>query len=324
MKDKFINSSKQEKATVHITMCVLSVSLLVLLLIYHMIIIGVFLLASIVLESLFIYWSKDRYKLNELNKPLPKVNSNVNDVNALISDKDLVLNDKNVGKYINYRRIESFEILDDLILVGEEEYILNNKYSENLCFCENIDIVNLLDIVSFKHEESNEFDKDTIGAYVGENKIGLLFKGSCRNMLIDSVKYNKYYVKSFVYYKSVKLNRIGIKIGYYSKVVENETYVSSLLKTDKKDMLTNKKRYEEFSELSVSDKVILEKYIDNDRILVLSQRGYELGELPVGLSNTIINNVELLKKVYAKVESIDIDSKDFCIKIYIQNNKKVI
>ena len=35
MKDKFINSSKQEKATVHITMCVLSVSLLVLLLIYH-------------------------------------------------------------------------------------------------------------------------------------------------------------------------------------------------------------------------------------------------------------------------------------------------
>lgn len=321
MKDKFINSNKSEKLTVHVTMIILIITLLILYFIYDMIFLIALFVGSLCLECLFIVWSIGVKKSISKNKS--KLNKDSDEEIRYITKKDLVLNAKNVGKYINYRRIESFEVLDDLILIDDKEYILNNKYSENLCFCENIDRINLLDVVSFKHEEDNKYDKDTIGAYVGDNKIGLLFKGSCRNMLIDSVKYNKYKVKSFVYYKSTKLNRIGIKIGYYSLVNDNETIITSLLKIDKKDKLTDKKRSEEILSLQVNDKVILEKHIDNDRILVLSQSGNELGEINESVSNNIINNVELLRTVYAKVISIDVANKNVTIKVYIQNNKKV-
>lgn len=316
MKDKFINASNKEKIIVHIVMSLLCICLTVLIVIKFDLTVAMLLGISLVIELLFIYLHLFKcVRFIKKEKHNNKIVNVVSEEEPLITKKDLIFNVNNKGKYINFRRIEAFATLDELITVDGKEYILNNKYSENLCFVENIDCVNLLDNVLFKHDPDNAFDKDTIVAYVGTNKIGLLFKGSCRDMLCESVKYNKYLVKSFVYYKSVKQNRIGIKIGYYSLVNDSNVIITSLIKTNKIDRLTDEKRSKSIFELENNEKVILEHHYGNDRIMVYSQSGFELGELDDKASKNILEKCESLQGVYA---SISKNSSNILVKVYIK------
>lgn len=144
--------------------------------------------------------------------------------NSLIKEKKyeypefLKLLDKAKFKiYKNKYDNEDYQ-LKDYIYKNGRKYQRTYGYKQGLCFCDNFDKFELGDSISFKQDKYNKYDSETIVAYVNNNKIGLMFKGTCRDILNRAIQINNFEVDAFVIYKNQQEKKISFLIGFYSEI----------------------------------------------------------------------------------------------------------
>ena len=196
--------------------------------------------------------------------------------------------------------------------------MLKYSYKQNLCFCENFDSFQLRNAVSFKLEPDNQYDPNTVAVYVDNKKIGLMYKGDAREIVISCLKRNKYQIEAYVNYRDEENQKSGIVIGFYSKLSDRESFETSIIKTSKRDELTDEKRYERLELMSEGDVVELEESYDVDGLLVIDEGGYELGEISESAAEKVENfgGVDNIVARISEINDEDYDKLKFKIRIY--------
>lgn len=253
-------------------------------------------LASGILEVIFIILEiKIRKELknsetkkdihNEEVKNEQKINSEIKVQNETVK----IISEKNYNAFTYYNDIW---------------FALKYKYKENLCFIQNLDKFKLEDTnVTFHLEEDNEYDKETIAVYVGDYKIGLLYKGNCRDIILKCIKNSKYEVSGFVYKKDDANNTVGVMIAFYEKLELRESFVTNIIKTSKKDMYDNK-RQDNVDCLSEGDDVYFSEDYECEGLLVSDKYSNELGEINSSATDKINEDTDDLNKIIGIVEEL--------------------
>ena len=184
------------------------------------------------------------------------------------------------------------------------EYALKYVYRENLCFVENIEKLKLDDNnITFHLEPDNEYDPNTVAVYVADTRIGLMYKGNCRDIIIKCIKNKKYEVSGFICKLDSAKNQIAIKVGFFIPLEQRESFTTSIIKTSKKDMYDNK-RQDNVDCLCEGDMVYFSEDYESDGLLVTDECGNELGEISVSASEKISNDTDDLDKIIGVVEDI--------------------
>jgi len=224
--------------------------------------------------------------------------------------------DKNETPKKEQIRIDTY--YSDFIDVGEEEYILKYSYKQELCFNENFDSFQLRSPVTFKLEPDNQYDPDTVAVYVEDKKIGLMYKGDAREIVISCLKRNKFHIDAFVNYRDVENQKSGISIGFYTTAANKESFVTSIIKTSKKDEATEEKRYDRLELMSEGDSVELEESYDTDCIIVTDGGGYELGEISESAAKKVeqFGGVRYVVAKICEINDEDYEKLKFKIRIY--------
>ena len=200
-----------------------------------------------------------------------------------------IISEKNYNNFTNYNDIW---------------YALKYRYKENLCFIQNLDKFKLEDTnVTFHLEEDNEYDKETIAVYVGDYKIGLLYKGNCRDIIVKCIRNRKYEVSGFIYKKDDANNSVSVMIAFYEKLDLRESFVTSIIKTSKKDIYDNK-RQDNVDCLSEGEGVYFSEDYDCEGLLVSDKYGNELGEISSSASEKINDDTDDIDKIIGIVEEI--------------------
>ena len=134
---------------------------------------------------------------------------------------DLINNEKNV-QAVNAVE-EVVETIADISLpefvdCDDSNDVLRLKYSykENLCFCDNFSSFDLKDMsVEFRLESENKYDPNTVAVYSKGQKIGLMFKGNARDIVISCLQNNRFEILAFVCQKDEVNKKISILLGFY-------------------------------------------------------------------------------------------------------------
>ncbi len=204
------------------------------------------------------------------------------------------------------------------------KYVLKYVYRENLCFVENIDKIKLEDNnITYHLESDNEYDPNTIAVYVGDIRIGLMFKGSCRDIIVRCIKNKRFEVSGFVCKLDIEKNQIAIKVGFFTPLENRKSFTTSIIKTSKKDVFENK-RQDNVDCLSEGDIVYFSEDFDSAGLLVTDQYGNELGEISESAREKISGDTIYFEKIIGIVEEIsytDSGKSKAKIRIYLTEEK---
>lgn len=319
MKSKFQQLSIQKQILIHFLMFVLLLIVIPCLVTY--IKPGLFFtlwILCFIFEIVLLVWTIKSKKEKRNERINDKKNEQIKtEIEENIQEKEssTIKNDSLDNSSIKESTIQLPEINNS----NGRDYKLKYIYNENLCFCENIESVEILSRVGFKQEIDNQYDPETVSVVFNDKKIGLLYKGDCRDILNKCFRNKNDTVVAFVNKIDLNKNQIRIIIGFYEEVNQNNVVISSLLKTHVVDTSTEEPRQEKVEFLEENDNVYFEENLESNNILVKSECGDELGELSELVSQKILNKKEDLEKVYGKVFETDYkdDKKIVKIKIYL-------
>jgi len=238
-----------------------------------------------------------------INKQIEKTEEILNN-----NEKEYSSEIKNQNLYEKEDKIiETSYELPNLILDNDLKLKIKYRYKEKLCFCENLDSIKVLSRIGFKQEVENVYDKETIVAFFDDKKIGLLYKGNCRDILNKSLGTQKDDFLAFVKRIDLENNFAELIIGFYEPINFNNVIEAKLLKTNKIDYYTDEKRQEQVELLSENDIVTLKEDIENECLIVESDIGNELGELSASVSKKILDRSNYICNVYAYVSKLEYD-----------------
>ncbi|MBE6360190.1 MAG: hypothetical protein E7059_01925 [Treponema bryantii] len=238
-----------------------------------------------------------------INKQIEKTEEILNN-----NEKEYSSEIKNQNLYEKEDKIiETSYELPNLILDNDLKLKIKYRYREKLCFCENLDSIKVLSRIGFKQEVENVYDKETIVAFFDDKKIGLLYKGNCRDILNKSLGTQKDDFLAFVKRIDLENNFAELIIGFYEPINFNNVIEAKLLKTNKIDYYTDEKRQEQVELLSENDIVTLKEDIENECLIVESDIGNELGELSASVSKKILDRSNYICNVYAYVSKLEYD-----------------
>lgn len=238
-----------------------------------------------------------------INKQIEKTEEILNN-----NEKEYSSEIKNQNLYEKEDKIiETSYELPNLILDNDLKLKIKYRYREKLCFCENLDSIKVLSRIGFKQEVENIYDKETIVAFFDDKKIGLLYKGNCRDILNKSLGTQKDDFLAFVKRIDLENNFAELIIGFYEPINFNNVIEAKLLKTNKIDYYTDEKRQEQVELLSENDIVTLKEDIENECLIVESDIGNELGELSASVSKKILDRSNYICNVYAYVSKLEYD-----------------
>ena len=100
-------------------------------------------------------------------------------------------------------------------------FVLSHDYSDvNLAMAQNHDKIGIGSIVTLKHEPANAYDNNAVVAFVGDIKIGYLYKGKLQDMFHDFINRGDYVaavVEAFVEGKKNKGDDIRLLLGFYKQ-----------------------------------------------------------------------------------------------------------
>lgn len=202
---------------------------------------------------------------------------------------------------------ETYYELPNLFLENNLELKIKYRYREKLCFCENLDSIKILSRIGFSQDTENEYDKDTIVAYFGDKKIGLLYNGNCRDILKKKLENQNDNFIALVRKIDFENNIVELIIGFYEPINPDNVIEAKLLKTNKIDYYTNEKRQEQVELLSVKDIVTLKEDFENECLIVESDTGNELGELSASVSKKILEETDYICNVSGYVSKLEFD-----------------
>lgn len=297
------------KSLIHLLMLILIIIILPLILIKKETTVGflIWFLFSF-MELIFIVFSVKSFYKNickkiQEKKLNAKKNNNTNNISETYETEKIVNKETKKEKNILEKDFE----LPRIIFNNEGEFKRKYCYTEKLCFCENIDSIKILSRISFKQESDNQYDNETIAAYFEDKKIGLLYKGNCRDILNKCFKTDNDNVIAFVKKIDLIQNAISLLIGFYEIINSTDIIETTLTKTNKIDSFTDEKRQEQVELLTEKDIVSLEEDYESDCLIVKSDTGYELGELSAAVSKKVMEKVDDIYDVPAYVSELDYD-----------------
>ena len=199
-------------------------------------------------------------------------------------------------------------------------YALKYVYKENLCFVENLDKVNLEENdITYHWESDNEYDPNTIAVYVRDIRVGLMYKGACRDIILRCLKNGSYEVAGFICKLDIDKNQIAIKVGFFTPLENRKSFTTSIIKTSKKDMFDNK-RQDNVEYLNENDLVYFSVDYESDGLVVSDEYGNELGEISESAKEKINNDTADLNTIIGVVEETyysDSGNKKAKIRIYL-------
>lgn len=184
--------------------------------------------------------------------------------------------------------------------------VLCYEYDDNICLCENtfnIASENLGKQLTLLQEPENEYDKKAVAVYLGDNKLGYIYKGNIQKMANDWLNRNDAY-SIYISKTDADENKVSFRIGFYKPLDKFESKTFSLTKTSKKinDYETRKDNLQLVDE---GDLVYVE-YNDETETYTVYTDEYccsEIGELPASASAFIDDNY--CKKVIGIVTEYD-------------------
>lgn len=204
------------------------------------------------------------------------------------------------------------------------KYALKYVYRENLCFVENIDKVTLEDNdITYHLESDNKYDPNTIAVYVGDTRIGLMYKGNCRDIITKCLRNGKYEVSGFICKLDIENNQIAIKVGFFMPIESRKSFTTSIIKTSKKDMFDNR-RQDNVDCLNEGDLVYFSEDYESDGLLVTDEYGNELGEISESATEKINDDTKYIDKIIGIVEEIsynDSGKTKAKVRIYLTEEK---
>ena len=222
-----------------------------------------------------------------------------------VEQKEVIEIEEETGK--NQTVFEIDYELPDLLLKHDPGFILKYRYNENLCFCENLNSIEVLSRIGFKQEPENDYDHETVAAYFEGRKIGLLYKGDCRDLLNKCFQDGTDTVVALVKKIDVEKQLVVLMIGFYEPINKNNVIRTSLIKTNKIDFCTGETRQKQIELLSEKDVVILEESYEDECLIVKSEYGDELGELTANVSKKILSKSDDVSTVSAYVSKLEYD-----------------
>lgn len=247
-----------------------------------------------IMEIVFIAW--------HVNYNKSKRNTNQIDKNINTNEQYPSINNDTANK------IETIAFCPETLELDDKIYHLEYHYKETLCFVENMDEIKLNYPVKFRLNEKNEFDENTVEVIINDKVIGLMYNDDCRDIIIKCLKHNKFYIDAYVVRKDKKNEDIKILVGFYEIPNENNSLVAQLIKTSKKDILSDRKRLEMLEYVSKGEEVTLSEDSDVEGLLVQDDCGNELGELSESIANKILENTNKdLEDIKAYIEAIECD-----------------
>lgn len=217
--------------------------------------------------------------------------------------ENLKENTKNSIEENDNKKIESNSKFNVCTEYDGQKYALKYSYKENLCFINNLDKVNLDSYVTFRLNESNKYDPETVEVYCGEYIIGLMYKGTCRDIIVACIKNNKYVASGFVCKKDDENLKISIMVGVYIPLERRKSFVCPLINTSKKDY-SGEKRQDNVEFLTEGDILNLEQDSDTLGLLVLNKYYSELGEISVRDTRIINEDTDDISKIIVIVDNI--------------------
>ena len=184
------------------------------------------------------------------------------------------------------------------------KYALKYFYRENLCFVENIEKVKLDDNhITFHLEPDNEYDPNTIAVYASGMRIGLMYKGNCRDIIVRCIKNRKYEVSGFICKLDAENNQIAVKVGFFTPLDYRVSFTTAIIKTSKKDIYDNK-RQDNVDCLNEGDVVYFSEDYESEGLLVTDEYGNELGEISESASEKIKRDTNDISRIIGVVENI--------------------
>lgn len=156
----------------------------------------------------------------------------------------------------------------------------------------------------FKQEPENMYDGNAIEIYLGDSKIGYIYRSRNQDMVNDYIR-RGWHVLGYINKYSVSENKATYKTGFYKPLDVLDSKTFSLIKTSKKidDDYT---RQECLYDCSVGDLVTLNYDADSDSYVVWADN--EIGELPKSASTFIAADIH--KNIVCVISSFNIDDND--------------
>lgn len=164
----------------------------------------------------------------------------------------------------------NYDILDDVV----NGYYLKYQYENNL-FVQNFAPIvgNGGENIKLAPEPENQYDSETIAAYLNGEKIAYIYKGQTRDMIHDWIK-RDWLMIAYINKYNKSERTATYKIGFYKPLETFENHEYRLIKISKKADEFGMSRYDNISCLSEGDEVT----VDDD--LIVYDIASEIGELP--------------------------------------------
>ena len=219
-------------------------------------------------------------KLWKLSKPKKTTDSIQQNIKQTIPDGEL-----------------NYNLFEDIV----DENVLLYKYENNL-FVQNFEPIvgNGGQSIRLIPEPDNEYDKETIAAYLNGEKIAYIYKSKIRDMIHDWQKRN-WKICAYINKYNMTEKTATYKIGFYKPLDMFENHEYRLTKISKKADEYGISRYDNISCLSEGDVVSifdLTVYDDNTD---------EIGELPKSAED-FINSCEetaaIISEIYEDYDKI--------------------
>lgn len=188
-------------------------------------------------------------------------------------------------------------------------YFLKYQYEKDLCMIEDVmDFIvgNGGKEIKFVQEPENEYDDKAVAIYLGDKKLGYVYKGQIQDMINDFITRGDAVV-GYINKYSKNENTATYKVGFYRPLSLCESKQYTLAKTGKKvDEYT--KRSENLEYCNEGEEITVSFDYESDSYVVYNSLYDEIGELPKKAMDFIGDTDE--DSIGGTFDSLDYDEND--------------
>ena len=175
---------------------------------------------------------------------------------------------------------KDYNLFDEI----ENDCILCYEYEENLCLLKEERTIEHLSgkggtIVTFQQEPDNPYDNKAVAIYLGDNKIGYIYRGNVQKMANQFIS-KDLPVIGYINKYSISENHATYKIGFYRPMDELESKSFSVVKIRKTADAYGESRAENMLLCTKGHAVSVEWSDSEESYILYNDTGNEIGELP--------------------------------------------
>ena len=185
----------------------------------------------------------------------------------------------------------------------EDDFYLAYEYEEKIALPQ-IGIItgNGGKKITFKQEPDNEYDNRAVALYLGDDKIGYVYRGRTQDMVNDWIKRDDFFW-GYINKIDVANSTATFKVGFYKDIGNLQMKSFRLTRITKKASEYESSRHENVECCSDGDIVGYETSFLSDNCIITTEYGNELGELGAKAVEWINENESNIK--FARINNIE-------------------